>query len=304
MNTLGIIDIGSNSIKLLIVKIKKNKTYESIYHKKFQTRLYDYTSDDKKELSSIGIKNFFGIISTFKFLCDSFSCDEIIAVGTESLRNIKNAPDLIDDIKNSIDIKIKILSCQEECYYGYLSSIPENIQDYVHIDIGGGSVEIGLVNNKKLIMSDSIPIGALNVTNKFNLNTTENKNLKDTSNYILQQLHQIDWIDKCINLPIIAIGGSIKTIGRLLQLHYNTKMNIHSYEIYQKDIKSLLKQIENLNVDEIANTTGISKTRADILLAALLIVNNILNILPSSKIIISQYTIRDGIIKEYIDKMK
>jgi Exopolyphosphatase len=150
MKTLGIIDIGSNSIKLIIVELYKNSSKE-IFHKKFQTRLSQFTDNEHHNLSEVGMKKYFSIIYTFKRACDQYDCDEIIAVATESLRRITNSKEIIDTISSSLDVNIRILSAQEECYLGYFSSIPDDLYDYVHIDMGGGSVEIGLVENKILL---------------------------------------------------------------------------------------------------------------------------------------------------------
>lgn len=303
MNTIGIIDIGSNSIKLLVVKINDDKSFESLFNKKFQIRLTDYMTSDKDELSTNGIKNFFGIISTFKILCNQFSCDEIIAVGTEALRNLKNSSYLIKDIYDSLQINIQILSPEEECYYGYLSSIPENMCNYVHLDIGGGSVEIGLVKNNKLTQCKSIPMGALNLTNQFNLNKNYSHQEKEATDYIIDQLQHISWSNECKSLPMIVIGGSIKTIGRIHKMEYDTSINIHGCILSKNDINSLLCKVQNLTIDEILSSTGVSKTRGDILLGALLLTNSIFEFFKCPSMIISKYTIRDGIIKEYIKNL-
>lgn len=300
MKTLGIIDIGSNSIKLMVVEINNN-SYEEIFHKKFQTRLTEFTGTESKELSPEGIKSFFGIIFTFKRYCDNYNCDEIIAVATESLRQIKNSSDIVSYISKSLDVHIKILSPSEECYFGYISSIPNNLNNYVHLDIGGGSVEIGLVKDKLLIKSISIPMGALKITNKFHIKdgiSDSEKNEIET--YIYNKLISIPWINECKNLPTIIIGGSIKTIGRIHQNEYDITSNIHGYELFCDDIQILLQRISSMSLEEIIYTTGVSKTRGDILLGALIILNSLVSYLQSPKIIISKYTIREGILNDYI----
>lgn len=300
MKTLGIIDIGSNSIKLIIAEIDNN-SYNEIFHKKFQTRLSDFVGRDNKELSSEGMKNFFGIIFTFKKLCDDFKCDEIIAVATESLREIKNSEEIINNISSSLDVHIRILSPNEECYYGYVSSIPKNLDNYVHLDMGGGSVEIGLVKNKILVKSISIAMGALKITNKFHIKDgISPEEQLQIQEYIHDKLNSISWINECKKLPTIIIGGSIKTIGRIHQKKYDMVTNIHGYELYYNDINNLLERISTMSLDELIYTTGISKSRGDILLGALIILKSILLYLQSPKIIISKYTIREGIINDYI----
>ena len=236
MKTLGIIDIGSNSIKLIIVEID-NSSYSEIFHKKFQTRLSDFVGRETKELSSEGMKNFFGIIFTFKKFCDDYNCDEIIAVGTESLREIKNSTEIINDISVSLGVHIRLLSPTEECYLGYVSSIPKELDNYVHLDMGGGSVEIGLVKDKILMESVSIPMGALKITNKFHIKDgISNEEFCQIQEYIYGKLNNISWIGECKNLPAIIIGGSIKTIGRIHQKEYDITSNIHGYELFYKDI--------------------------------------------------------------------
>lgn len=300
MKTLGIIDIGSNSIKLIIVEID-NSSYNEIFHKKFQTRLSDFVGSENKKLSHEGMKSLFDIIFTFKKFCDDYNCDEIIAVGTESLREMKNSSDIINYIAIYLDVHIKLLSPDEECYFGYISSIPQNLKDYVHLDIGGGSVEIGLVKDKRLIESISIPMGTLKITNKFHIKDGISNNEKShIQEYIFDKLNNISWIDKYKNLPAVIIGGSIKTIGRIHQKESNIISNIHGYELLYKDIESILEKIRNMSLEEIIYTTGISKSRGDILLGALLILNSLVLYLQSSKIIISKYTIREGIINDYI----
>lgn len=300
MKTLGIIDIGSNSIKLIVVEIDAD-SYSEIFHKKFQTRLFDFVGIENKELSPEGMKNFFGIIFTFKKLCDDFNCDEIIAVATESLRQIKNSKEIIDNISNSLDINIRILSPIEECYLGYISSIPENLNNYVHLDVGGGSVEIGLVKDNCLKKSVSIPMGTLIIKNKFHIEDNISKEkILQIQEYINDKLNNILWINECKNLPAVIIGGSIKTIGRIHQKEFNITANIHGYKLLNNDIDLLLQKIRIMSLEDIMYTTGISKTRGDILLGALILLNSLLLHLQSSKIIISKYTIREGIIKYYI----
>ena len=300
MKTLGIIDIGSNSIKLIIVEINNNE-YKEIFHKKFQTRLSDFVGKHNKELSPEGMKNFYGIIFTFKKCCDNYNCDEIIAVATESLRQIKNSAEIISDISTTLNIHIKILSPDEECYFGYISSIPENLNDYIHLDMGGGSVEIGLVKDKKLVESISIPMGALKMTNKFHIKDGISEEDKlNIQEYVYNKLSKILWVNECKSLPAVVIGGSIKTIGRIHQMEYDVYCNIHGLELYKKDIESLLQKISKLSLEEIISTTGLSKTRGDILLGALITLNSIITYLNCSKIIISKYTIREGIINDYM----
>lgn len=300
MKTLGIIDIGSNSIKLIIVEINNN-LHNEIFHKKFQTRLSDFVGRENKELSSEGMKNFFGIIFTFKKFCDDFNCDEIIAVATESLRQIKNSTEIINHISNSLEVRIRVLSPSEECYYGYVSSIPDKLNNYVHLDIGGGSVEIGLVKDKILIKSVSIPMGALIITNKFHIKDGIcDEEISQIKEYLFEKLKNILWINECKNLTTVIIGGSIKTIGRIHQKEYNIMSNIHGYELNHNDIEILLKKISHLSLEEIVNNTGISKSRGDILLGALIILNSLISYFQSSKIIISKFTIREGIINDYV----
>ena len=300
MRTLGIIDIGSNSIKLIIVEVNSN-SYKEICHKKSQTRLSMFVDKESKELSLVGMKQFFQVLFTFKKYCDYYNCEEIIAVATESLRQIKNSADIIDYIYTSLNIKIKILSPEEECYFGYISSIPDNLSDYVHLDMGGGSVEIGLVKNKVLIETISIPMGALKITNKFHIKDGISDEEKvHIQEYVYNKLSNIEWIDKCKNLPSVVIGGSIKTIGRIHQREHNITSNIHGYELFNKDIDYLLHKISKLTLEEVIYSTGISKTRGDILVGALVTLNSIISYLQSSKIIISKYTIREGIIRDYI----
>lgn len=302
MKTLGIIDIGSNSIKLIIIETDNN-LYNEIFHKKFQTRLSDFVGRENKQLSTEGIKNFYGIIFTFKKFCDDFNCDEIIAVATESLRQIENSNEIINYIGNSLDIHIKLLSPNEECYLGYLSSIPKDLDNYVHLDMGGGSIEIGLVQNKILMESISIPMGALKITNKFNIkdNISEHE-MYMIKEYIFNKLNNISWLNQCKTLPIVMIGGSIKTIGRIHQKEHNIISNIHGYQLFSYDIEFLLNKINTMTLNEIIYTVGISKSRADILLGALVILESIICYLQSSKIIISKYTIREGIIIDHIKK--
>ncbi len=304
MKTLGVIDIGSNSIKLIIVEINQN-SYREVFHKKFQTRLSKFIGRENKELSDEGMKNFFGIIFTFKKYCNKYNCQKIIAVATEPLRQIKNSQEIIDDISNTLGINIRILTPAEECYFGYFSYIPSSLDDYVHIDMGGGSVEIGLVNNKILTKYISIPMGALKITNKFHIkdgiSQDEEMHIQD---YIFDKLNNIEWINSCKGLPSVVIGGSIKTIGRIHQRGYNITSNIHGYELFRDDIETLLHEFSKLSLEEIIYTTGLSQSRSDILLGALVTLNSLITYMESEKIIISKYTIREGIINDYMKNIQ
>ena len=128
MKSIGIIDLGSNSLKLLIAEQKHSKKINVLFEKKHQIRLSDYYIDDIPNLSAIGIYKLILSIQSFKEKCKLFECDKIIVVATETLRKCANKDVILNEIKKETGFEVRILSGYEESYLGYVSTV--NTLDY------------------------------------------------------------------------------------------------------------------------------------------------------------------------------
>ncbi|MGM9536172.1 MAG: hypothetical protein ACI3VR_12995, partial [Intestinibacter sp.] len=157
MNRVAIIDIGSNSLKLIMADIYDNKFFQISYEKKIKLRLSNY-KNRANDITALGIKKLNEALTDLKKICTLYRCNRIIAVATETLRKSGNGSQIIEELKESLNLDVKIISGKEEAYYGFVSSINSiNLKDFLQIDIGGSSCEIVLVKDKKLIESISLP---------------------------------------------------------------------------------------------------------------------------------------------------
>ena len=159
MKSIGIIDLGSNSLKLLIAEQKHSKKINVLFEKKHQIRLSDYYIDDIPNLSAIGIYKLILSIQSFKEKCKLFECDKIIVVATETLRKCANKDVILHEIKKETGFEVRILSGYEESYLGYVSTVNTlDYSNYFLVDMGGASVEIALVKNNKFKHYASLPL--------------------------------------------------------------------------------------------------------------------------------------------------
>ncbi|MFR2270239.1 MAG: exopolyphosphatase, partial [Clostridium sp.] len=138
MKSIGIIDLGSNSLKLLIAEQRHSNNINVLFERKHQIRLSDYYIDDIPNLSAIGIYKLVLSIQNFNEKCKSFNCDKVIVVATETLRKCANKDIVLSEIKKETGLDVKILSGYEESYLGYISTINTlNYNNYFLVDMGG-----------------------------------------------------------------------------------------------------------------------------------------------------------------------
>lgn len=306
METIGIIDLGSNSLKLLIAELKQAKKINVLFERKHQIRLSDYYIDDIPNLSGIGIYKLILSIQSFKEKCESFNCEKIIVVATETLRRCANKNMVLSEIKKETGLDVKILSGYEESYLGYISTINTlNYNNYFLIDMGGASVEIALVKNKIFKNYASLPLGPIPLSSKFNLfNKISPFTKNEFKNYIYNEFNKYPWLKQGKNLPIITIGGSMKNIA---QIHICNKGNypessLHNFQMSYSELSFVNNKICSLDYNDRINIKGVSKKRADVICASSNFMKYFMLYTHSKKIIINSYGIREGIFYSCLEK--
>lgn len=305
-NKIAIIDIGSNSVRLLLAEIGEGNSIRIINELKEYVRLGDGLDKNdmlSKEKIELGIKT----LSTYKNICDSFKISEITAVATEAVRRAKNRDDFLMRAKNELNLEITVLSGKEEAYYDYFSVINTiNIKDALIMDIGGASTEIMLVKNRKLIESISFPFGAITLTEHFNIDDVLNENTeKKLISFLKENLNTLDWLKSSQELPLIGIGGSIRTAAKIHKKSISYPLNlIHNYELQSSDVKKIYDTVKSKNSKERKKIKGLSSDRADIFVGAAALLCTILDLCSIRNIIISRNGIREGLLYSHICKDK
>lgn len=179
---IGIIDIGSNSIRLVIYDTTRQGGYKIIKECKYSARLSEKITKagrlERKDMDTI-----IPVLRQFKEICSAFEVDRIRAGATAAIRNAANSSEIITYLSEASLIPIEVISGYQEAYFGFLGVINAfDVQDGFVIDIGGGSTEVTLFRGRRYQHSISFPFGAVNTNLMFshqgNWNSEQVKKLR------------------------------------------------------------------------------------------------------------------------------
>jgi exopolyphosphatase / guanosine-5'-triphosphate,3'-diphosphate pyrophosphatase len=295
----GIIDIGSNTIRLVIYERNKSGRLKEVENVKSVARLRNYLTEDNV-LTEEGIRMLLETLLSFQDITRHHQIQHVKCIATATIRQAKNQEDIKKLVEETTDFSIRVLSEYEEAYYGFLAAVNSTpITEGITIDIGGGSTELTYYKDRQLIEYYSFPFGALSLKQTFiagNIPTQEE--LRQLSFYIAEQFQSLPWLQNK-KVPIVAIGGSARN---LVQIHQSLKKyplaGIHQYEMNLNDIVEVRRLLTSLTFEQIQKLEGLSKDRADIIIPAVEVFKSLYETVNATSFVLSRKGLRDGIFYE------
>jgi exopolyphosphatase/guanosine-5'-triphosphate,3'-diphosphate pyrophosphatase len=292
----AVIEIGSNTIRLVIYEKNTSGYYKEAENIKNTARLRRYLTDDQILLPK-GRKVLVQVLKGFQEIIKFHHVQDVHCVATATIRQSKNQQEIIAYVKKETSFDIRILTEKEEAYYGfYAVSHSTPIETGITIDIGGGSTEITYFEKRKLKHYHSFPFGVLSLKELFVQNDQQSeKERTDMAAFIIQSLEQLPWL-KNRQVPIIAIGGSASNIAQIDQnLKKNPIAGIHQYMMSPLDLFQIQGDLEKLTLKELEKVEGLSKDRADIIVPALEVFVQLCQYCQTNTFMFSKKGLRDGI---------
>ena len=219
MEKIAIIDLGSNTARLVIVNMFADGHYMVVDELKESVRL-GQDMDRDGFLKPQRIAETIKTLKMFKKLCDASGVERIIAVGTAAVRRAKNQRSFLDEIQVSCNITIRVLSEEEEAllvYRGVINSM--DIPKGLILEIGGGSTKVIYYNRRNVLGYANLPFGAVTLTDLFAGDPTPQEAAQHVEEFFTEQLKKLPWLSEIDpETQMIGVGGSFRNLFKISRL--------------------------------------------------------------------------------------
>ena len=298
MEKIGIIDLGSNTARLVIANLFADGYYMVEDELKESVRL-GQDMDRDGFLKPQRIAETIKTLKMFKKLCDARGVSKLIAVGTAAVRRAKNQRSFLDEIQVSCNITVKVLSEEEEAvlvYRGVINSM--DIPKGLILEIGGGSTKIIYYNRRNLLNYASLPFGAVTLTDLFANDATPEDAATHIEEFFTEQLKTLPWLnDIDPEVQIIGVGGSFRNLFKITKLVRKYPMDLpHNYRMATEDFEGIYSMMKALDVDKRKKIKGLSPSRADIMPAAMAIMKSFFSHMNTQNFAIGGCGLREGLL--------
>lgn len=289
---IAAIDIGSNAARLLINEVKSSggkAEFTKLNLLRIPLRLgFDVFSNGE-----IGAERKQMVINTMKIfsqLMAMYKVEQYRACATSAMRDARNGQEIIDIVKDQADINIEIISGDEEATLIYENHVAEGLDKdfaYLYVDVGGGSTELTFYENNKMKYEHSFNIGTIRLLNGLVLPEMWDEMRAEIKDKIKSKK------------PVVAIGsgGNINKIFSLSKTKDGKPMPVSV-------IKKYLKEMQNLSVEERMHRYQFREDRADVIVPALQIFNNVMTWAEIKHIYVPKISVADGLVKSIYYNLK
>ncbi|MBZ3776033.1 Ppx/GppA family phosphatase [Lentilactobacillus otakiensis] len=305
MENLVILDIGSNSVRMAINQITDDGSYREIKRIKSDSRLSEGMGRGKI-LQPAAMERTIQSLANFKKIYSQYQAKKVIGIATAAVRQAKNQAKFLKAVKDRIGISLQVLTGNQEAYYDYLGVINRlGINNCLILDIGGASCELIRVNNGQSANLTSIPIGAVNITERYHLSDNiTGANLFNAQFNIRKIYSKIDWLSRAAHQPLVLLGGANRTLARINRRRQNMVRidAIHGYHLTAEQVNRTYLNLLKGNVNRRRKIQGLEHDRADIIVGGLLPLIVLMEKIDAKKVLFSESGVREGIITEYIQK--
>ncbi|WP_312651147.1 hypothetical protein [Proteiniclasticum sp.] len=304
MEKLGLIYVGGNTTRYALWELNDDRSYRLLESYKEDLKLGKNT-DEEFIITEDKIISLITILSYFKEFSDSVDATNIHIILSEFFLRIKNRKEIRERLEKELNIKVTELNSEEELHYDILAlSNTMKLTNALVVDISGVSTQLALIRDGKLVNSHLLPLGTLSLTERFRLESQVTKDDHVAMDIFLEnEIGQVDWLkDSSIN-EMIILGGSARAISKIDRKKRRYPVDIiHEYTMQDLDIHTMYKNIIIKNLKQRYAIEGLDKERADILPAALSILDALLRITEIQNIRVSGSGIREGYLFDYMTR--
>lgn len=297
---LAAIDIGTNSIRCIIVEADKQGKYRILDDEKATVRLGEGLATDNA-ISAAAWQRAMEALSRMKKIIDGYGVTAIETAATSAVRRAGNGAAFVKACADTIGLQISIISGEEEAELA-LASARHNFDmegtRYATIDIGGGSVEIVTALGSHIEKISSIELGAVTLTDKFiasdPITAEEYQRMR---RHIRKKLRNEFSGEELSVQCLIGSGGTITSIAAMgMALRREGYGSIHGHEVLRSEVVHLLAMLMRKNVTERRSIPGLQPDRADIIVAGVTVVDELMEFFSANFLTINERGIREGLI--------
>lgn len=287
------IDIGSNSIRLIIAEVENNKIKNIIYQEKATTRL---AANINKTgiLSEEPFNKSINVLAKFRKVLDKYNVEKIKTVATSAVREARNGEEFIKAAENA-GIEISIISGKEEGmleYLGVCSGFDAGSHPLI-LDVGGGSSEIIYMQDSNELHTESHKIGVVKMADMFDFQKSSIEILEKCSAYIKDFFKNVTIPSNIQNF--IATAGTATTLAaidmEITEYDYN---KVNGYKITKEKVIEILNKVYSTPYNKRLEIRGMDKGREDLIIPGILIILEILNKTNLNIITVSDFGLREG----------
>ena len=302
---LAAIDIGTNSVHMIVVRVRPDLSFEIIDREKEMVRLGAGGLDGRK-LTETAMSDALQALAKFRRLAESHRVDEILAAATSATREAENGAEFLAAIAEATGIRPKVISGTEEARLIHLAAMYGVGLDKgraVVVDIGGGSVEI-TCGGEKPQLARSFKIGVIRLTERFvKSDPLSERDHKRLVRHIRgeTQTHARAVIEAGFE-RVVGTSGTILSLGTMAahEALGEPPAEIRNLRVPAKQIRRIREKATSLPLAERLRLPGLEPRRADLVVAGSVLLDTILRQLGADEITLCDLALREGVILDYI----
>ena len=307
MEPYAVLDIGTNSVKILVAKKNDAGSFSVLYDRSLIVRLGEGISTTQR-LGEIPMERALDAISSLVDEARALGAREIRAVGTEALRIAQNAHAFVAKVKERLGVDVEIISGEEEARFSYraaVSRVDTNQNVVLVFDVGGGSTELIKGCCGEPTERVSVPLGALNLHDNFfaGHSQIDSEQLNRARRFILEGLQRVNPIACSVpkETPLIGIGGTITTLLRvLMQASKQSAPALQGRLLTRSEVGEMVALFARTPLAERKNILGLEEKRSEIILAGACLVECFLESIGRSSFLISDRGLRYGLFETIV----
>jgi exopolyphosphatase/guanosine-5'-triphosphate,3'-diphosphate pyrophosphatase len=301
--TLGVIDVGSNTARLVLFQASGAGALRALDERKETPRLGLGTGADGA-LSPDAMGRGVAALGRFAEYLEDAESPRTLAVATSAVRDAPNASEFLDQVRRATGITLRILSGAEEARYAYLgvASAWELDHDLV-ADLGGGSLQLAETREGAMRNSVSLPLGGLRLTQRhLEHDPPKEREVEELRESVRERVAaSLEAFGSKAPQRVFGVGGTIRAMARaVIDLRDYPIARVHGYVLRDRDLEALYGLLADVPAAKRRAVAGIGSDRADVIVAGIVVFEELLRASNSRQIVVSGTGIREGIALEVV----
>jgi exopolyphosphatase/guanosine-5'-triphosphate,3'-diphosphate pyrophosphatase len=274
MDRVAVIDMGSNSWRVVVYAFRPEGPWMLTDEIREPVRVGAGMEQGGSVLQPEAIGRALHTAALFSSFCRASGIEDVTAVATSAIRDASNRDVLVDAIAATAHLPIRVLSGEEEAWYGYLAVVNSTtLSDGFAIDIGGGSVQLMQVADRRLVASDSMPLGAVRMSERFlAAEKATAKDMRSLTKAVRGQISERAWFAAGSTPRLVGVGGTIRNLAVAAQRRLGyPDTGAQGFVLERQVLQELIDELASRPASKRGSVPGIKPDRGDVILGGALV---------------------------------